>query len=191
MATLQELTEKDEPQCPMNLTRRYLVQLSMHGGQEAAIPAFVELNGTPMKVRGPYPDELRGDGRDHELRQCFRNATMLASAHENSWYCEGYAISPWTGFPVAHAWVLHARHGVLDPTWPDQEGAFYYGIAYDRLYKMTVTVETSWPHILWNPILHRDKTLDFPDGLKKHTVNVSHEHIWTPEVLAERAKKQG
>lgn len=73
---------------------------------------------TPAPLPARYPIGF--------VRECFRNATLLAMHFRNLTYCEGYACSV---LPVAHAWCIDREGRVVDNTWRNS-GAEYFGVAF-------------------------------------------------------------
>ncbi|MFK0288439.1 hypothetical protein ACIQVL_49395 [Streptomyces sp. NPDC090499] len=76
----------------------------------------------------PSPDDLIG----MPDRLCYSNAARYALSHrdEGLVYAEGFALTHHE-FDVSlpHAWVVRPDGTVLDPTWDDQPGRAYVGIA--------------------------------------------------------------
>jgi hypothetical protein len=65
-----------------------------------------------------------------ELKNCFKNATVLALSSPNFKYFEGYAVSI-TGIPVLHAWVEDKNKNIIDNTWKDPHKCFYLGVYFN------------------------------------------------------------
>lgn len=190
MATLDEIFKSMKPETPLEHTLRYLTAMALTRNDPGdSVEAYLEQHGQAMKVTGPYPEELRGDPRHHQAKQCFYNAGMLVGSIPETWYCEGVAISPRTGFPVAHGWLCHRDLGVLDPTWPDQEGAFYFGVAFERVFKMSMSVLTGYSEMLYNARMYKELRIKSPFDLKKgeQVITLPPNLLWTP---AEQAKKE-
>jgi len=62
-----------------------------------------------------------------EIKQCYRNATLLLEDDEDLAYCEGYACGI---IPVHHAWCVTPDGRVIDPTW-NPVGTAYIGVPFD------------------------------------------------------------
>ncbi|OGC89255.1 MAG: hypothetical protein A2W25_04305 [candidate division Zixibacteria bacterium RBG_16_53_22] len=62
------------------------------------------------------------------VKECFRNAAMLALEHPELTYVEGYALSI---ISTHHAWCVDKEGRVVDPTWPEV-GTEYYGVPFDK-----------------------------------------------------------
>lgn len=63
---------------------------------------------------------------------CFKNATVYALERGDVVYTEGYAIDPSFPVPVQHAWLVDTDDKVIDPTWTDNKGHVYFGMAFRR-----------------------------------------------------------
>jgi hypothetical protein len=59
------------------------------------------------------------------IKECFRNALLLANSEPNLIYCEGYACG--AVIPVYHAWCCDGKGKVLEVTW-DKPGSEYIGV---------------------------------------------------------------
>lgn len=68
-------------------------------------------------------------GKPGKLRECFRNAALLAVKHRIA-YVEGHCLSS-IGFPVLHAFCVDGEGRVVDPTWTDPLDCLYHGVALD------------------------------------------------------------
>lgn len=88
------------------------------------------------------PAALPSDIPPGETGRSFDNALALTTRRPELRYVEGYALrealtrEQWeaddysgTEF-VCHAWCVDAEDRVVDPTWVDQVGAAYYGVAF-------------------------------------------------------------
>lgn len=65
-------------------------------------------------------------------RLCYSNAARFALAHrgDDFIYAEGFALTHvGTDFYLPHAWVVRPDGTVLDPTWDDEPGRAYLGVA--------------------------------------------------------------
>ncbi|MGY4963555.1 hypothetical protein [Streptomyces sp. 900105245] len=84
----------------------------------------------------PRPDGLIG----MPDRLCYSNSAQYAQEHQDEGllYAEGFALTH-TGldFYLPHAWTVRPDGTVLDPTWDDEPGRAYVGIA--------VADPTLWP----------------------------------------------
>jgi hypothetical protein len=60
-------------------------------------------------------------------RSCFENAALLALAHDDLIYVEGYAAHI---FPTEHAWCVNQKGRVVDNTWDEPKHSVYYGIPF-------------------------------------------------------------
>ncbi|MFJ9895399.1 hypothetical protein ACIQPR_19020 [Streptomyces sp. NPDC091280] len=76
----------------------------------------------------PHP----GDVPAMPDRLCYSNAARFALAHQGDdfIYAEGFALTHvGTGIYLPHAWVVRPDGTVLDPTWDDEPGRAYFGVA--------------------------------------------------------------
>lgn len=62
------------------------------------------------------------------IKECFRNAAILALHRERFTYVEGFACGV---IPVHHAWVVTADGTVVDNTWPTP-GTDYFGVPFRK-----------------------------------------------------------
>lgn len=85
---------------------------------------FVKRNGRSMT-----PAALPKGIRRGRMKDCFRNAGLLALTRADLTYCEGYATGIIT---VLHGWCVDADNRVVDPTWP--EGTEYFGVPISERY---------------------------------------------------------
>ena len=68
------------------------------------------------------PDDISSGKK----KECYLNATHLASDSERFIYVEGYAFNI---IPCQHAWCIErTTNQVVDPTWTDHEDAIYPGV---------------------------------------------------------------
>lgn len=74
------------------------------------------------------PAPLPPDISKMTVKECFKNATLLALERRDLTYVEGYAVGI---IPVNHAWCVDAEGRVVDPTWPEV-GTEYYGVPFDK-----------------------------------------------------------
>jgi hypothetical protein len=65
-------------------------------------------------------------------KSCFLNATAIVLVRDDVAYVEGYALDPNIPIPLQHAWLVDSNGRVIDPTWADNKGHVYYGIAFKR-----------------------------------------------------------
>ncbi|MEU7072985.1 hypothetical protein [Streptomyces narbonensis] len=76
----------------------------------------------------PRPDDLIG----MPDKDCYGNSAQYAQAHrdEGLLYAEGFALTHnGVDWYLPHAWVVRPDGTVLDPTWDDEPGQAYVGIA--------------------------------------------------------------
>lgn len=68
-----------------------------------------------------------------QMKQCFRNAAVLAITYPELTYVEGYASSV---IPMPHAWVIDANGLVIDNTWRTlhTEKPDYFGVRFATAY---------------------------------------------------------
>ena len=78
-----------------------------------------------------------------KMKDCYRNAYLLADAFSDLTYCEGYAMGI---IPVLHAWCIDSEGQVIDNTWPD--GSEYYGVRF----KFWFVTDTIFRHRCWGVI---------------------------------------
>jgi hypothetical protein len=62
-------------------------------------------------------------------KQCFGNAYRVALAEKRGLYCEGFAMSSGTRWPIQHAWITLDETHAIDVTWDDPEQSSYFGIS--------------------------------------------------------------
>lgn len=74
------------------------------------------------------------------IKECFRNAALLALNHKELIYCEGYALSKKT-LPIAiyHAWCVTSDFEVVDNTW--KYGAEYFGVPFKKDFLMSQLIK--------------------------------------------------
>jgi hypothetical protein len=79
-----------------------------------------------------------------KMKECYRNAAMLAMENDDYTYCEGIAYSKAiNGFPFNHAFCIDKEGNVVDPTWKD--GTAYYGIPFNTDFlRKTVVLTGVW-----------------------------------------------
>ena len=109
---------------------------------------FVLLEGYAMEHRRPVPEIERGT-----MGQCFRNSMMYVLDHRDLTYCEGWAMSARLPIPLQHAWILDGEDKVIDPTWDDEEVA-YYGVPFDFEFVAKFAIEVGYFGILGNDYLN-------------------------------------
>ena len=141
---------------------------------DTAMKNFIELmsemrrTGSRPKARWRYhsvEDFLLAHGRQWparpkprgvkygRIKECFRNAFILAEAHEGEgWtYVEGYAGR---AIPVHHAWAVDAAGNVVDNTFrpskflPDADD--YFGVAFTLDYVRRFTLRSGTWGLLFN-----------------------------------------
>ena len=112
----------------------YLEQLSdtIPGGQPHRIyrniPELI-LDAGRFMPSAPLPSAYSPG----ELKACYYNSQVLALAHSELTYVEGYAMRDGLSFALPHAWVMAEDGHAIDPTWVDNQGC-YLGVA----------LETDW-----------------------------------------------
>jgi len=75
------------------------------------------------------PAPLPKDVELMTIKECFKNAALLALERPDLTYVEGFATIGLV--PVLHAWCVDDEGRVIDPTWPEG-GIEYYGVPFDR-----------------------------------------------------------
>ena len=96
-----------------------------------SIEVFVLKNGKRMGQRSERSDNFpKGT-----IKECFRNAYLLAVEHDLT-YCEGYAMGI---IPTLHAWCLDKDGHVIDITWKD--GIEYIGVMFSTKYVNKILLE--------------------------------------------------
>jgi len=85
---------------------------------------FVYKNGQSFKAR-----KLPKNIKLGTMKECYRNAALLAIDNAKYYYVEGYALGV---IPVMHAWCIDKNKCVIDPTWPD--GKEYFGVVFKKTY---------------------------------------------------------
>lgn len=126
---------------------------------------FVLKEGYLMGDRSPRSDKIRRG----KMKECFRNAYLLALSRPHMTYCEGYAAGIGI-MPVMHAWCIDENGQVVDVTWKD--GRNYFGVPFKIAYvsriirsKKNYGIIDNWEH-KW-PLLRGEEH----DGiLRKETV---------------------
>jgi hypothetical protein len=120
--------EKDMGSIDISNVRSYLEQMTMaikglrkNDLKYSCMEEFILKNGLlfaeSVKVK---------KGR---MKECFRNAYLLADSNDKMIYVEGYAVSNACILPLYHAWCVDSTGKVYDPTWKD--GLEYYGVPFD------------------------------------------------------------
>ena len=93
-------------------------------GNYHSMDEFIYKNGIFCKFK-PLPKDIRRG----PMRQCYKNATMLAVDRSEYFYVEGIARGV---IPTMHAWCIDKDRNVIDPTWDD--GKEYYGVVFKEIY---------------------------------------------------------
>ena len=93
----------------------------------SSVEDFVLQHGREW-ISAPLPEDIERQ----PLKQCFRNAIMLA-VERNYRYVEGYAFFH---IPIYHAWCLDENDKVVDPTWDNPETHAYFGVAFNTDWAM-------------------------------------------------------
>ena len=81
------------------------------------------------------------------IKECFRNALLLANSEPNLIYCEGYACG--AVIPVYHAWCCDGKGKVLEVTW-DKPGSEYIGVPIQTDYACKIVDRAGYydqPHL--------------------------------------------
>lgn len=91
-------------------------------GNYWSISEFIYKNGEMFQPNS-FPKNLRRGN----MKECYRNATLLVIGHPQYSYVEGYAMNI---IPTMHAWCIDKKGKVIDPTWND--GKEYFGVAFNR-----------------------------------------------------------
>ena len=106
------------------------------------------------------PADLPPDVRPMKMKECFRNAFVLAESRPDLTYVEGFASCI---IPCHHAWTVDQEGRVVDPTWlprkgSDWEGRSYFGVPFDLDYLRRVQLETEVFGVFFTsiPTLTRD-----------------------------------
>lgn len=65
-------------------------------------------------------------------KECYKNSAHLALNNSEVQYTEGYALDlvdlP---IPMEHAWVVDPEGKVIDPTWPESQNTYYFGVSFE------------------------------------------------------------
>jgi hypothetical protein len=102
----------------------------------------------------------RGYRRQWMVKQCFRNAGILADEGRGT-YCEGFVLGPPDFlFPIHHAWITLDGKTAIDVTLPNASECWYFGIpfsgpAFARLHTALVIEQRVWPTYLGLPMDER------------------------------------
>lgn len=99
-------------------------------GEYISIDDFIYQNGLYFKPKLLPKGIIQG-----RMKECYKNAALLAMEKPNYFYVEGIACGI---IPVLHAWCVDKDKNVIDPTWPD--GKEYFGVIIKKefLFKQTV-----------------------------------------------------
>ena len=123
------------------------------------------INNSPLgllKEYGREYGERRAWRKMYKIKQCYRNAYMLAC--KRGWtYCEGYATRY---ISTEHAWCIDNDGRVVDPTWSDKLHTGetvtpdYFGIAFDWEFHQEIMLKTQTHSIFaawwkWESIIPR------------------------------------
>ena len=94
---------------------------------------------------GPRPEGVEMG----EMGKCYYNATMLVMNDPTLHYSEGFASpSNLQGMAFLHAWAVTDAGQVIDTTWPDQAGATYFGVEYDRAAYLRAVYKSRTPGVI-------------------------------------------
>jgi len=94
---------------------------------------------------GPRPEGVEMG----EMGKCYYNATMLVMNDSTLHYAEGFASpSNLQGMAFLHAWAVTDAGQVIDTTWPDQAGATYFGVEYDRAAYLRAVYKSRTPGVI-------------------------------------------
>jgi hypothetical protein len=110
----------------------------------------------------PFVGSARPKGyrRQWMVKQCFRNAGILADQGRGT-YCEGVVLGPPDFlFPIHHAWITLDGKTAIDVTLPNASEFWYFGIpfsgpAFARLHTLLVIEQRVWPTYLDLPLDER------------------------------------
>jgi hypothetical protein len=105
-------------------------------GGRAPLAQFVLRNG---KVHAPAP--LPAGFKRMTKRECFKNATDLATDRRGLTYVEGLAVSCVMPILIHHAWCIDEAGNVVDPTWDEPENCLYMGVEFDLQTLVEKTLE--------------------------------------------------
>lgn len=76
------------------------------------------------------PQSLPSQYKRGEMKECYKNASLLVMANRDLDFVEGIAYS--NDMPFMHAWAVDKAGRVVDPTWEHPEKCQYFGVKYDR-----------------------------------------------------------
>ncbi len=96
------------------------------------------------------------------LKECFRNAALLALRDERLTYVEGYGTSKTMGLPLEHAWCVDGRGRIHDPTW--KQCAPCFGISFKRDFLRKTLEKTRFYGLLGVPATARAIFTVLPEG---------------------------
>lgn len=108
--------------------------------------------------------EASFDGRRGKMKECYRNAAMMAFMRPDLTYVEGYAQCG--GLPIEHAWLVDADGNVIDPTirrtkLDTMPMSDYFGVPFDTELVMKTAHDTGY----WGMIgFHNRELLRDPDA---------------------------
>lgn len=115
------------------------------------------------------PSPLPKGYRMGPMGQCYANAGRVASASDDVFYCEGYAVkSGKIPLPLAHGWCCDRAGRVIDPTWDD--AVEYFGVVFKRRYLVRRIFETEKWGILFEDWEDNWRTLRTPAKVWKQEV---------------------
>lgn len=95
------------------------------------------------------------DGPQGVPGQCFQNALNMSLSRCVN-YVEGFALRPWVGVPVHHAWCEFDDHTVIDPTWSKPEDCQYLGVSFKHTDALERVIETRIYGLFYIPHLDVD-----------------------------------
>ena len=116
-----------------------------------SIEEFVLNEGTEMRLARCNPRRAK-----MTAKECYRNATLLATMHPKYTYVEGFAMSPSLPLALSHAWVLNSKGEVLDPTWGWRDGTVYLGVPFETEDLIERTTTSGYYGVLSNGMTIHD-----------------------------------
>lgn len=78
-------------------------------------------------------------------KSCYWNCQQLLKEYSDLIYCEGYALSPGSGYlsiPLKHAWLTNEQKEIIEPTW-GADDSVYLGITFSNQWLTSLLNERS------------------------------------------------